>query len=58
MKIKWYVAATYQDGKQINTQFCYCEGGNAPAEQARRTALEVWAREQHENCICWSVCKC
>ena len=56
MKMKWQVAATYLDGEQIIQRFCYCEGGNAPAERARQNALEVWARAQHENCICWSVC--
>lgn len=54
--MKWNVTATYQDGKQIVQHFCYYEGGNAAAERERQNALEVWAREQHENCICWSVC--
>lgn len=56
MKMNWNVFAAYADGTQINTRFCYCEGGNATAERERQNALEAWARAQHSNCICWSVC--
>lgn len=55
--MKWNVTATYQDGKQIEQRFCYCEGGNAAAERERQAALEAWAQKQRQNCICWSVCK-
>lgn len=56
MKKYWEVSAYVADGTQINNRFCYCEGGDPCAERERQTALEAWARAQHSNCICWSVC--
>lgn len=56
MKKYWEVSAYVADGTQINNRFCYCEGGNVPAERARQNALEAWLLGQHEDCICWSIC--
>ena len=38
------------------SEFHHNENGNYYAERERQTALEAWARAQHSNCICWSVC--
>lgn len=56
MKKYWEVSAYVADGTQINNRFCYCEGGNAAAERERQSALEAWLLDQHEDCICYSVC--
>ena len=56
MKMKWQIVAVDISGEQLEQCFCYREGGNAAAERERRNALEKWARAQHSNCICWSVC--
>lgn len=53
---RWNITAMYEDGTSISQRFCYCEGGDPCAERERQTALEAWARAQHSNCICWSVC--
>ena len=52
----WDAFATYADGMTIEENFPYNENGNYYAERERQAALEAWARAQHSNCICWSVC--